>query len=237
MPLRKRRFDFNVCDMETGRTIDVTGGVAFVCTTGGPELASLTDADGVAIANPVPLVRGTTTFYLDDSLTDCDVYVMTPLGHFVIHEAMKGDMHNELKVNTAQRVQVAKIPFSVGHSGFVAATEFDSGLDFPANAIVEEDGWALEITTLDGTETIDVGLLSSETNGDADGFVTLGAVGTAGFFLMNAVAELGALLDGLRGHAITGANAVSLSWTLTAGSDTAAGWIYVPYRLYGSIEA
>ncbi len=67
--------------------------------------------------------------------------------------------------------------------------------------------------------------------------MTLGDVATAGFFLMNAVAEIGALLDGLRGHAITGANAVSLTWTLTAGSDTAAGFIYIRYALYGSIES
>jgi hypothetical protein len=105
-------------------------------------------------------------------------------------------------------------------------------------------GPAVRVSTLDATEDIDVGLLSSETNGDADGFID-------GVLLTNAVLvkatrtngsdTMGALLSvqdsgnagdlAPEGHVVSGSNATSITYTLSAGTDTAEGFIYLPYML------
>jgi len=58
------------------------------------------------------------------------------------------------------------------------AGENDTGWDLPAKAIVLDV--IVEVETADAGETLDVGLLSTETGGDADGFldgISLGSVG------------------------------------------------------------
>ncbi len=83
---------------------------------------------------------------------------------------------------------------------------------------------------MDATETIEVGLLSSGTAGDADGFVDAASVATAGYPLVTLTTS-GALMDNATnfdpdGHVILSANEQSLTYTGTAGSDTAAGYIH-----------
>jgi len=70
------------------------------------------------------------------------------------------------------RIKVKKIPFTA------STTEKDTGWDLPSTAIVLEV--LVEITTAEAGITMDVGLLSTETGGDADGFldgVSVAAVG------------------------------------------------------------
>jgi hypothetical protein len=134
-------------------------------------------------------------------------------------------------------------------------SELDTGLDLPvANLLVQDV--LLRVTTADATETIEVGILSSESGGDLDGFIDAASVGTAGYVNLwptvtggtnidyhDATAGYGVFLS----QSIAGADAVatvggferryyrtdgtakSISYTGSSGSDTAAGYIYLPY--------
>jgi len=62
-------------------------------------------------------------------------------------------------------VRVKKIAISANFT----AGEKDTGWDLPAKAIVLDV--FVDVTTADAGETLDVGLLSSESGGDADGFL------------------------------------------------------------------
>jgi hypothetical protein len=107
-------------------------------------------------------------------------------------------------------------------------TEVDTGIDFAYDTLIEHV--QVEVVTVDATETIEVGLLSSGTAGDADGFVDAASVATAGYPLVTLTTS-GALMDNATnfdpdGHVILSANEQSLTYTGTAGSDTAAGYIH-----------
>jgi len=118
------------------------------------------------------------------------------------------------------------------HAGmiwFAASTaETDTGVDFLYDTLIEHV--QVEVVTVDATETIDVGLLSSETSGDADGFVDGASVATAGYPLVTLTTSGALMDDGTNfdpdGHVVVSANAVSLTHTGSAGSDTAAGYIH-----------
>jgi len=63
---------------------------------------------------------------------------------------------------------------------YTTSGELDTGIDFNDNTIISNV--AIEVITLDADETIDVGILSSGTDGDADGFVDGQGIGTAGYY-------------------------------------------------------
>lgn len=120
-------------------------------------------------------------------------------------------------------------------------SEEDTGFDLPAKAIIK-DVW-VDVATAEatgGTKTLDVGLLSSETNGDADGFLNGVSVSTTGIkrgSLASGAQTLGAFLsideDGAgtlvpRPHVVGSARSV----TFTAGSSDFAefrGSVFVHY--------
>ena len=123
--------------------------------------------------------------------------------------------------------------------------EQDTGWDLPAKSLVL-DVW-IDVTTAEATgttKTLDVGLLSSESGGDADGFldgVSVAATGVKKGTLLNTGQTLGALSrvdeDGAGGLSpephIT---ATAKSVTYTAGSGNFAefrGAIYVSYLELG----
>ena len=127
-------------------------------------------------------------------------------------------------------------------------TETDTGIDLPANLLVKDA--FIRVTTEDATETLDFGILASEGGGDADGFGMVLSVATAGYVNMWPVVTNGSNIDyhvhtsgygALLKNGIAGADAVatvggvqrryhrtdgtakSISYTGSAGSDTAAG--------------
>ncbi len=130
-------------------------------------------------------------------------------------------------------------------------SETDTSVDFLADTFIH-DVW-VEVVTVDATETIDVGLLSTETAGDANGLRAAVSVATAGFIKDTAVITNGSNIDytaastygallvtaitgsdavatcggkSYIGHVVTGTNAKSITYTGSAGSDTAAGYIH-----------
>lgn len=253
---RQRNFAFSLKDVATHESIQGSGGVAFICDAGTPDLATLFNVDtGASLSNPITLNQGHGDFAVAEATTSVDVYILSPTGHFVVHEALGAQEFAEIYVDTMRRDELAVVPFSYASD---VNSEHDTGLNFPLGAEIMADGIGIEVTAVDATETLDVGLLSTETNGDADGLVDGLSVATSGFVNAGPVitvgsneqylsaCTLGALLRTFlagsdvatdvgtffaKNHIVQGSNAVSLTWLLSAGSDTAKGFIHVPYRL------
>lgn len=142
--------------------------------------------------------------------------------------------------------KVIKIPF--GHE----TSETDTGVDLPPKALVLDA--FIEVLTGDSGITLDVGTKSSETGGDADGFldgisvastglVPAGVTVTAGanenyFSACTYGAKLASFVAGSdtagdvgtyarKYYATDSATAKSITYTASAGADTAEGNIYL----------
>lgn len=123
-------------------------------------------------------------------------------------------------------------------------TEVDSGYELPTDGIVLPWGVFVEVLAKEETATTkaaDVGLLSSEAGGDADGLldgISLAATGIVKPTLASAGQTLGALLradeDGSgalvpEGHVLNGtARTVSATFGDAGGATEAAFDVYIP---------
>ena len=214
-----------------GSPIITSGGKAMVVSAGTAQKVALKDSNGAAASNPVSITRGQIDFWVASSTQTVDLYIMAPGGQFAVHRGVTASGPNDLFIDTIDRRQVAVIPFYHGDKAG-DATETDTGFDLPDQAIVmgRKDGNSLLVKVADAAETIQVGTLSSESGGDADGFMTDAAtsVGTAGTVMPSAD---GALVGSDVPYRTDAQTAKSISWTLTAGSDTAEGFIFLNYQL------
>lgn len=224
-----------------GKLISATGGKVYVAASGDAAKQAITDKDGVSLTNPRSLTNGGCEFYVPTTVSAVDLYIMAPGGQFLVKTGVVPGSPDDFRVDTVNRNQVAVIPFA--QADFSAATETDSGFDFPLHSAVLPTPM-VRVSTIDATETIDVGLLSSETAGDADGFAVTIALGTAGLVkatVLQGSNTMGALFEVQdsanagdlthEAHVITGSNATSITYTTTAGSDTGEGFIILPYLL------
>lgn len=223
-----QRISFKLKD-QNGAAISSSGGKVLVVTAGGTAKKAITDKDGVALTNPRALTTGACEFYVANSVASVDLYIMAPNGQFLVKAGVVPGAY-DLAVDTNERRQLAKIPFDIADTA--AATETDTGFDLPEDSMVLDrlHGNGVNITALDATETMDVGLLSSESGGDANGFNAATDVGAATGYVL---ATNGALFSSNAPHLTESVAARSVTYTLTAGSDTAAGFILLPYVLCG----
>ena len=257
MTTRYKDYEMVFGDSRTMETIMASGGQAVIMANGTPDLVTLynPDSDYASLSQGVALSRGRLRFATLATVAAVDVGVMLPGGQFEFIAGVKAQAKTQYLADLGRRHQCVKVGFSYA-SG--AATEIDTGIDLPTNALIQGAGLGALVTALDATETIDIGLLSSESGGDADGFAALlsvaalGAIdanvavtagGTETYFSGNTVGALlragyivGTNVDqdyGLfarKSHRIDG-TAKSLTWTLSTGSDTAKGYLLVPYLL------
>lgn len=245
----QRIHHFNVKDTVSQRSLQGAGGKAFVCTPGTADLLTLTDPDDgfSALSQPVSLTRGTLRFATAKANDSADIHMMAPTGHGISFADMKAQEYNELCIDTGRLDNVMKIPFAWDFPGQTVATEFDSEIDLPVGALVMPLGIGIDVRTLDATETIDAGILTGETGADPNGFLALLSVAALGIVMATLASggqTLGVLLsadeDG-SGNLVPEPHVVvsggpSISWTLTTGSDTAAGFLLIPYRLTNDIS-
>lgn len=241
--MAKAIYNVQLMDRATGKAIIAAGGKCLVVTASGTGKRTILNAITFASAtNPLTPTRGLISFAIDSTtpLADSsDLYIMAPGGQFVVARGVKSGDPTEVWVDTRRREQTMILPFDITDT--TAATETDTGFDFVAGMILLPSP-ALYVSAIDATETIDVGLLSSESGGDADGIIDLASVGTLGTLLAVAsgTPTLGALLretvtadagtTSARAPYIVAA-AVSVTYTLTTGSDTAKGFFEIPYRI------
>lgn len=144
-------------------------------------------------------------------------------------------------------LKVVTIPFN-----FDTLTEVDTGYDLPAKAIVLDV--LIEVVDVDSGETIDVGLLASESGGDTNGFLAAALLTTAGLvaggvtiagstedymsattigalFLTkftagsDAVEDVGTFVR--RNHLTDSVTAKSVVYDLSAGTTTGTGYIHL----------
>ncbi len=222
-----------------GATIATTGGKCYVTAAGGTAKATLYDNAGAALANPISLTTGKIEFNTADSVASVDIYVQAPTGHFVISKALKPSGDASLLYNNKSLATTFVIPFNVADQTG-DATETVCGFTIPSGAAVQPNV-AVDVVTVDATETVQFGTLSSA-SGDADGFAVLVPLTTAGYIkatLVNGGVTLGAKLfvqdsanagDAVPEQDVSQAGK-QFSYTLTAGSDTAAGFLVVPMQL------
>lgn len=236
MPTPFSIYEVQIQNLNTGDSLITAGGTVHVAQAGLPDLQDIYDADTLlAATNPLTPVRGKIRFATLATVASVDLYGIDADGRFFVRKGVKPGAVTEIYPDDGTH-QVAVIPFSVADA--TAATEKDTGFDLPLHAVVESAG--VHVTAADATETIDVGVLSSETAGDADGFLVAASVAATGrvLGLLIGTDTRGALLREdtnaasvfvPKGHPFTGSDGRSISYTLSAGSDTAKGFIHLPY--------
>jgi hypothetical protein len=179
MPLANlQEWEFALWDSQRKISIDDDSGQLLVLTAGAPTApARYSDNIGTSVSNPVrtPLTfsNGRVKFWLDKSVTSVDLSFTTAKGHAYFYEDVAYSQHR-LDVDPFKREHLLVIPFGANDN-----SELSTGITLIAGLLVQNA--FIKVVTTDSGETIDVGILSSETNGDADGFVLATSVATAGY--------------------------------------------------------
>jgi hypothetical protein len=231
---KNRIVDFQLVEAATGRHIKSSGGKVFVAANGTFHKATIYDVDQAALANPMTPNQGRIYFQVAKSVAMVDLYIQAPKGQFiVIKNVVPGD-RQEVPVDVSALQQTYVIPWAAVDSA--AATEQDTGFDLPTDSLVSPHV-AINVGSIDATETLDFGILSSESGGDADGFGVGVSVATLGTVALKSAstATRGALIGAGtldRGYRCDG-TAKSISYTTSSGSDTGEGTILLPVLLAG----
>lgn len=244
-----QKYVATVKDMRNGEPI-TSGVTVFVYTAGTKTLATIyADDANTALANPITRA----TFATKQQI---EFFCASPSVDIYINDALGNESFIPSFLPTDRTVVLSKtgvskhlvIPFSFN------TAETDTGIDLPYG--VEIHRAMVEVVTVDATETMDVGLLSSETAGDTNGILSLVPMDNAGFVKPWSITDgatedfisspyYGALMGlgsagtntandfgqpGGAGHIVTGSNAVSVVYQHSAGTDTAAGYIHLWFR-------
>lgn len=207
-----QKYLLSVKDPRTGELI-TTGVMAIVYKPGTKTLATLYKNEArIALANPITRAR----FAIDGKLsffsaeTTVDIFVADDKGNTaMIYGVTPTNQTVLLNRDGAQKMLVAPWVFNNN-------VETDTGLDFPQNAHIV--GCVVQTLTIDATETIDVGILSTESGGDADGIAAAASIAVA--TCVPQQISPGMIAQGA---------AKSLSYTCSAGSDTGAGILFVEF--------
>lgn len=254
MSVSYREWAFTLVDSQTGNSIDDDSGTLLVLTAGSPTAPTIySDNKGTSVANAVRTPRtfsnGRVRFWTDRSVTSVDLSLMTAKGQAYFFEDVPYSQHRLLFDNNFRRHMLV-LPFGASDN-----TEIDTGVDLPVANLLVTDAH-MRVTTIDATETLDWGILSTEAGGDADGFMLVQSVANLGHVTGYGVITNGSNIDytvhtsgygALLKQGIAGADAVatvggvtrryyltdgtakSISYTGSSGSDTAAGYLYLEY--------
>jgi hypothetical protein len=212
---------------QNGVAISDTGGVVQVNTAGDAAKAAIYDVAGVAQTNAKALTSGGVEFYNLSTVASVDLYIQAPGGQFLTRRTVATGGHYDLVVNTDVKAQLYVIPFAIGDA--TAAVEKDTLFNIPTSAQVlcRLSGCGVRITTADAGQTIVVGLLSTESGGNANGFIT--ATSTTNAIQM--IGANGSFFSTNAPHLADAVVAKSISYTLDASTNTAEGFILLPVIL------
>lgn len=247
-----RVIDFNLKGAG-GAAMNSSGGFVQICSAGTPDKLALVDRDGAAMSNPAAFTRGGIYAEVAKANTTVDCYILAPTGHMVVIKGMIPGDRQMVSVPTNDFRTTLVIPFSITDS--VAATEKDTGFDLPTDGVVLPDGIGIEVITVDAAISIEAGILSSESGGDADGLIDAASTAVAGFIPADVTVTTGVLaasptIGALVCDFTVGTNAddrgiankktykcngtaKSISYTLLVAADTAKGFLIIPLELGG----
>lgn len=227
-----------------------TGVYAMVYQAGTKTLATLYKDDRRVNTLSNPISRSDFATYeglkFYSAETSLDIVLHHSDGTVAVHRAVPYDLHS-LGMDRSNPFKCMVVPFAASDN-----TETDLSVDFPYDSWIKKA--ALYVRTADSGETLNLGLLSSETAGDADGLLvsasvngtgwvkpiaytvgsnetyvsttTYGTLMARGIVGTDAASDFG-LAGGVPGHVVTGSNAVSLSVTHSASAPTSVGEAYV----------
>ncbi len=250
------RYELRVVDNKSNEGFSGNGnistGVLVVVYDAGTKTVSTIYGSAAKSAKSNPITRaqfatdgGKIAFF--SSAASVDIFVADDLGNVgFVPSVTPNDHVIYLDKSNADKCLVA--PFGASE------TEVDTGVDFPLDVIIKEV--LLKVTANDAGETLNVGILSSESGGDADGLLALASVASTGIIKPVAITAgttetyvstfyygalmgrgvVGTNVDGdfglatVPGHVVTGSAGRSLAYTGSSGSDTAAGLIYAYFR-------
>lgn len=246
-----------------GAAIISSGGTVYVAVAGAAQKATLYNPDSsyASLANPMTPTRGKIRFATLSTVLTVDLYIQAPNGQFSVIKGVAPGGPIDLAVNGNGMTSTMVIPFAIGDTA--AATETDTGFDMPTDSALLPSGVGVYVSALHASKTIDVGILSSESGGDADGFIKAASLTLTGFVPAVPVATagtsetyfssttLGALLcDFLAGTDLdkdtglanpkpyrSNGTAKSISYTLSSATTTAKGFIVLPIELVNVIAA
>jgi hypothetical protein len=237
---------------ELGASISDATVEVFVYDAGTKTLSTIYSNDALtAKTNPIT----TTVFNTDNRVSfwstaaSHDVFINTKSGDQVLVAGLTANDHS-ITINRSSPMKHLVVPFS-GSS----ASEVDTGWDLPLGAIVTDA--IVEVVTTASAKTVSLGLLSTETAGDADGFLAAVLETTAGYVENNPVITGGANIDftaattygvllataitgsdavatnggfARKRHVVTGSNATSISYT-RSDATSSAGYFHIFYTL------
>jgi|CXWL01.1.fsa_nt_gi hypothetical protein len=259
MGLLLNKWSFQLVDVTQSyaqTSLDDDTGKVMVLTEDTPDSPTIyTDENGTTLTETggigvLTITNGRVSFFTAATVTAVDLSGITADGRAIGLNSVSSSV-GRILVNPMGSRQTVAVPFGPNNN-----SEQDTGLDLPANCLMTAYNVSLRVTTADATETIDVGLLSGEAGGDANGFITVGDVGTTGWRELLPQITGGTTIDyvgtryigDLLATSITGADAVatvggftskryrtdgtakSISYTGSAGSDTAAGYVYLSWE-------
>lgn len=232
-----RHFKSQLRSLTSGAIIALAGGVVYVTAAGGTAKAALTDKTGAALANPLALTNGSFDFYVADTIASVDLYILTPTGHMTVQKAVKPSGDATIPYNHKALDTVLVIPFNAADQAG-DNTETTTGFVLPGAV---QPNVAVDVGAIHAAKTIAFGTLSSA-GGVAAGFGTGVAVGVLGYIkatVANAGVTLGADLyvqdSANAGDHVPEQNTdkigKTVTYTLSAGTTTAAGFILLPVQL------
>ncbi len=187
-----KRFNIQLHDHVTRGVIQTSGGVCGAYVAGASAKIAIATSDGGTLAtsnNPKALTNGLIEFWTADTVLSVDLYGMAPGGQFFVAKGIAASGPNEIYIDSNARHQAMIIPFDIDDT--TATTETDTGFDLPENAVVLPEGVGVRVTTLDAGMDIDVGILASEANGDANGFMDTILLTTAGMVMAEVGFDVG----------------------------------------------
>lgn len=227
----KKAFRIQLRDHRSGELIQAAGGKVVVVQNGTAKKQTLYDMDGAALANPVSMTNGYFEFQVDGDTNKVDLYILAPGGQFVVMTDVLPAGPNEINIDTAVRAQAMVIPFSYADQAG-DNTETSTGLTEPANAMLLPYP-SIRVTDVDATETIDVGTLSTD-SGDADGLISAASVAALGVVVDTNGALVATTVGTIPSVTFPSAHvsgSKAITYTLSAGADTAQGFVILPYVL------
>lgn len=212
-----KRYRLELLSLQSGEALGSVNGRYFVCEAGSPKLQAIFDAaTGQAVnltTSPAQaFTNGQIDFNVAATVNSVDVYIYTERGRFVSVHGITPGGTSEVYVDMQRRDQTLILPFHP--SDYTQASARNTGILEIPGVVYRVNLSGVRVTTIDATETIDVGNTT-----DPNGIVAAASVATA-----TTVISAGALGSGAT---YIGAANEQFNYTLSAGSDTAAGFIFI----------